>query len=134
MPAIISAINYPEAPESDYGSDFSVEEESIVIQLLETIQKEGPFSQCGRGNCAPQADVDAAVAAGILVSSPFEKLDREDVVAPEVVVEVGPERRGLFGQAKTPAPIHGSFPSSGLEKSSEIRSLPLDGIQYPDCT
>ncbi|KAK6082608.1 defects in morphology protein 1 [Seiridium cupressi] len=122
--------DHPEAPESDYGSDFSLEEESIVIQLLESIQadaKEGALSQRSPSSSVLQTDLDAAIAAGLFASSSLDEFDHEDVSAALVGAE-----RNLQGQVKTPAGRYGALGDAGVNGTMEITSMPMDGIEYPD--
>ncbi|KAI0132959.1 defects in morphology protein 1 [Xylariales sp. AK1849] len=131
MAALFSATGRSNPSDSDYGSDFSVEEESIVLRLLddlETIQKE---VKAEPGHCIDpvlQADIDAAVAADLFVSSPANILECGDESALKIDAE-----RDWLGQAKTPAARHGNASILDIEDGVRaIRSTPLDGIDYPD--
>ncbi|KAH8204900.1 hypothetical protein TruAng_000939 [Truncatella angustata] len=122
--------NHPAAPESDYGSDFTVEEESIVIQLLNSIQDTGleGASQVGEHiESRLQPDLDAAIAADLFVPTPLNELDREDVP-----VSVTNDERSQLGQVKIPAGRDAALPTTATSSALDITSLPMDGVEYPD--
>lgn len=127
------AKDHPKSPESEYGSDFSVEEESIVLQLLERIQNssEGEASTSAiQHDPVLQVDLNAAFRADLFVPSPLEELtlDRHHGLATSSAVG-----RGLQGDARAPAGRDSALRSADGRHSMDIRSMPMDGVEYPDC-
>jgi hypothetical protein len=131
----MAALDRPSAPESDYGSDFSIEEESIVTRLLDhldspqTQHTPGPVEHTIR---IAQADLDAAIAADLFVTSPLSELDREHVLSGAASVVATYGQRGSLRQAKTPASARPDLPVVDIEDTFRLSSLPLDGVSYPD--
>lgn len=109
--------------ESDYGSDFSVEEELIVAQLLENVKKR---KQGLVADPVLRADINTTVVADLLATTPAIKDD--DV---EAKVAAGVDRRS-FGNARTRAVGRRKPWGNVLEEALRPRSSPLDGITYPD--
>ncbi|KAI1853995.1 hypothetical protein JX266_001136 [Neoarthrinium moseri] len=135
MAAPILATDRPKAPESDYGSDFSVEEERLVLDLLERLQgvpaasASSPDSQL---DSASQADLDAAIAADLFVLPPVTGRDPEHVC--EISNRVGfGAHLPVLSQAKALAGPPLNSTSRVPENVTPVTSsLPLDGIRYPD--
>jgi hypothetical protein len=133
MAAVIPAIERPTAPESDYGSDFSVEEQCIVIQLLEDIQNAQTPTPEPRGGKALQEDIDAAITAGIFATASVEDLDSGDQDASAAADNVDPDLGSHpSSPVKVPALLPASRTSSVAVDGLQVSSLPMDGINYPD--
>lgn len=134
MAVVFRPTHHPSAPESDYGSDFSTEEASLVIQLLEDLENEpagdAPDS-ANRADPDSQADLNAAIADDLFVSSPFGLVSDHVSPAPGPAVLQSAER-GSLGQAKTPATTRGNLAIGDIEDQLRPRSMPMDGIEYPD--
>lgn len=114
MATKFSATDHPKAPESDYGSDFTLEEEGIVIQLLESAQ-------------------NSAVTASISVGIPDAPVHQPNQDASTTSVRAG---GSWHGQAAIPAGRHWRRgrrrPSNAEGAARGLGSVPMDGIEYPD--
>lgn len=117
--------DHPKAPESDYGSDFTLEEESLVIQLLETIQDN---SKGVAERLEAEADLEAVVVADTLAHSSLDELRPKDVSS-----AVAGNDGSLDGPVKTTACQEGSGRIVGARDQVETASVSMDGIEYPDC-
>ncbi|OTA95359.1 hypothetical protein M434DRAFT_215698 [Hypoxylon sp. CO27-5] len=125
--------------ESDYGSDFSIEEEGIVNQLLENLRNNNTTPPNNPANTASSwspaqialhADTNAKIA------------DEQSILLPSY--EVGDQHRvaGLpvqpedAGKTKTPAINRGEYSSDSNTRPTTHALPPMlsGGVQYPDRT
>lgn len=109
--------------ESDYGSDFSLDEENL-IQLLDNVQPAQPESQAAPP--PPTQQTAACVATPLLLPEKRRHDDATFQDAPH-------HQLATTGQARTPASMRASISRAALHESWQIASMPLDGINYPDC-
>ncbi|KAK8051724.1 exonuclease V [Apiospora rasikravindrae] len=107
--------------EDDYGSDFSLGEESLVIQLLDGLQ---PNPTETRATANPTRQLTAEIATPLLPEKrSFDDASFQD--APQ-------HRPATVGQARTPAAMRDNMSRAALHESWQMASMPLDGINYPD--
>ncbi|KAF3026684.1 hypothetical protein E8E14_014612 [Neopestalotiopsis sp. 37M] len=127
------ATDHPKAPESDYGSDFSLEEESIVIQLLEQAQNSNVTAAILVGNSdaqsGPQPIADTSLAISLLTSPSLGDAEHKNVSSPNAGNE-----RVWQGQAAIPAGRDGGWRPTDARSTTMggLSSVPMDGIEYPD--
>ncbi|KAK6852999.1 exonuclease V a 5' deoxyribonuclease-domain-containing protein [Apiospora arundinis] len=107
--------------ESDYGSDFSLEEESLVIQLLDGVQSVSVEIQ---PTPPPSLQPTACLAVPVLP----EKRRLDDAS----FQDASHHQMVTTGQARTPASMRASISRAALHESWQMTSVPLDGINYPD--
>lgn len=120
--AAVSAPVHDNYAESDYGSDFSPEEESIVLQLLDNLNNaETRTVSDGRASFVP--------VGSLVVSN--QQTDNDSANNVENPGNAEPERgSAAYGHARTPAASRRA--KSDIDETVRLQSLPLDGIRYPD--
>lgn len=114
------AANIPPS-ESDYGSDFSLEEENLVIELLDGLQPI-PIETQTTSKSTHQSTV------GIATPLLPEKRSFDDAS----FQDASDRRPASMGQARTPASMRANISRAALHESWQMASMPLDGIDYPD--
>lgn len=125
------AADHPKAPESDYGSDFTFEEENIVIELLERLQDDqtgAAILEAVQRDPILQADLNAAIAADLFVSSPPDPLGHEDVSA-----NLSGAKHILQAEAETTSDRARPLLERDVRSTIDVDYMPMDGIEYPDC-
>lgn len=107
--------------ESDYGSDFSLDEENAVIELLDSLQ---PIPTETQSLTSPAEQAAARIATALLPEKrSYDAASFQDA---------SDRRPASMGQARTPASMRANTSRAALHESWQMASMPLDGIDYPD--
>lgn len=114
------SVNIPPS-ESDYGSDFSLEEENLVIELLDGLQ---PIALGIQATSKPNQQPTVGIATPLLP----EKRSYDDAS----LQDASDRRPASMGQARTPASMRANLSRAAVHESWQMASMPLDGIDYPD--
>ncbi|ETS82868.1 hypothetical protein PFICI_04744 [Pestalotiopsis fici W106-1] len=126
------ATDHPKALESDYGSDFTLEEESIVIQLLEQAQNSkvtAVISASSPDTHSGQPTTDALLASDLSTYPLQGDIEQKDASA----TDAG-SSRVWQGQVAIPAGRDGGWRPADARSTTMggLSSVPMDGIEYPD--